>query len=107
MAIRCLHDPDMVRQARTLAYVVMPDHLHWLLHLEDRGNLSEVVRLYKAKVSLQLGQSVWQRGFHDSGLRPDDDVRAMARYLVSNPLRAGLVEAIGDYPHWDAIWLEE
>ncbi|PJA25166.1 MAG: IS200/IS605 family transposase, partial [Alphaproteobacteria bacterium CG_4_10_14_0_2_um_filter_63_37] len=28
-----------------------------------------------------------------------------ARYLVANPLRKGLVEEIGQYPHWDAIWV--
>ena len=31
--------------------------------------------------------------------------RAAARYIVANPLRAGLVKQIGDYPLWDAIWL--
>jgi hypothetical protein len=29
----------------------------------------------------------------------------LARYIVANPLRAGLVEHLGDYPHWDAVWL--
>jgi len=29
----------------------------------------------------------------------------VARYIVANPLRAGLVESVRDYPHWDAIWL--
>ncbi|MBB5859537.1 hypothetical protein GGR69_001194 [Xanthomonas arboricola] len=29
----------------------------------------------------------------------------MARYLIANPLRAGLVARVGDYPFWDAIWL--
>ncbi|RUQ45382.1 transposase, partial [Corynebacterium pseudodiphtheriticum] len=24
---------------------------------------------------------------------------------VANPLRAGLVKRIGDYPLWDAIWI--
>jgi hypothetical protein len=24
---------------------------------------------------------------------------------VANPLRAGLVERLGDYPLWDAIWV--
>jgi putative transposase len=105
IAIRSLYATDIARRARTLSYVVMPDHVHWLMQLEDEGNLSETVRAYKARVSLRLGQSVWQRGFHDRGLRPGDDIRAMARYLVGNPLRAGLVESIGDYPHWDAIWL--
>jgi putative transposase len=30
---------------------------------------------------------------------------SIARYIVANPLRAGLVERLGDYPHWDAVWL--
>jgi REP element-mobilizing transposase RayT len=51
------------------------------------------------------GAPVWQRGFHDHALRGDEDVRAIARYIVANPLRAGLVRAIGDYPWWDAEWL--
>lgn len=29
----------------------------------------------------------------------------MARYMVANPLRAGLVSSIREYPHWDAVWL--
>jgi hypothetical protein len=29
----------------------------------------------------------------------------MARYIIANPLRAGLVDRIGDYPLWDAMWL--
>jgi len=28
-----------------------------------------------------------------------------ALYIVANPLRAGLVERLGDCPHWDAVWL--
>jgi hypothetical protein len=28
----------------------------------------------------------------------------MVRYIVGNPLRAGLVTGLGDYPHWDTQW---
>jgi REP element-mobilizing transposase RayT len=49
--------------------------------------------------------SVWQPGYHDHAVRQDEDLRAMARYVVANPVRAGLVKDIGDYPHWDAVWL--
>jgi hypothetical protein len=38
-------------------------------------------------------------------LRQDEDVARVARYVVANPLRAGLVKRIGDYPLWDAAWL--
>lgn len=48
LAVRCFHDKDVVRRAQTLAFVIMPDHVHWLLQLEEDGSLPEVVRLYKA-----------------------------------------------------------
>lgn len=105
VAVQCFHDKDVARHAQTLAFVVMPDHIHWLLQLEKDGSLSEAVRVYKAKVSLILQQQTWQRGFHDHALRDEDNVRDTARYIIANPLRAGLVESIGEYPHWDAIWL--
>jgi REP element-mobilizing transposase RayT len=48
---------------------------------------------------------LWQKSFHDHALRKEEDLLAIARYIVANPLRAGLVKKIGDYPLWDAIWL--
>jgi len=63
------------------------------------------VRRYKARVSLLLGQRIWQRGFHDHALRREEDLASAARYIVANPLRAGLCGKIGDYPYWNAQWL--
>jgi REP element-mobilizing transposase RayT len=48
---------------------------------------------------------VWTPAFHDRALRKEDDLKAFARYVVANPVRAGLVTRAGDYPFWDAIWL--
>ena len=90
--------------ALTLAFVLMPDHLHWLIQLES-GDLPRVVGRLKAESARAVGKPIWQRGYHDRMARKEDDIRAMARYLVGNPLRAGLVDDIGEYPHWDAIWL--
>ncbi|GGY09626.1 hypothetical protein GCM10007160_41190 [Litchfieldella qijiaojingensis] len=50
-------------------------------------------------------KSIWQRGYHDRAIRDEEDIRAVARYIVANPLRAGLVNDIGQYPLWDAKWL--
>ena len=89
----------------SLAWVVMPDHVHWLVALGERGDLSSLVRLLKGRTARDVGGVVWQRAFHDRALRRDEDVVAAARYVVANPLRAGLVARLGDYPHWDAKWL--
>ena len=104
-AVQTLHDDAVAALTDTLAFVVMPDHVHWLMHLKEGASIGEGVRRFKAKVSLALGRRIWQRGFHDHALRRDEDVLAVARYVVANPLRAGLVRSVCDYPHWDAVWL--
>jgi len=37
-------------------------------------------------------------GFHDRVLRDEDDTAAVVRYILENPLRAGLVQGAADYP---------
>ncbi|PUE13003.1 hypothetical protein B9Z33_05885 [Limnohabitans sp. T6-20] len=83
----------------------MPDHLHWLMQLGEEVDLGRCVQGVKSLVSRELGQPIWQPGFHDRAMRKDEDLQALARYIVTNPLRAGLVKRVGDYPHWDAMWL--
>ncbi|NQD77808.1 transposase [Pseudomonas sp. CM27] len=97
-------------RVRSLAWVVMPDHFHWLVELGP-ASLRRVMRRVKSRSTVMInrhtGRSgrLWQKGFHDRALRREDDVQAVARYIVLNPKRAGLVSRVGDYPHWDAIWL--
>lgn len=103
---------DIADECRTesLAWVVMPDHLHWLLipHLEPLHAIMRRVKSCSARtVNTAMGISgpLWQRGFHDHALRRHEDLHATARYIVANPLRAGIVNRIGDYPLWDCIYL--
>jgi REP element-mobilizing transposase RayT len=103
--IRVLREHQEMARAETLAFVVMPEHLHWLMCLSEGQDLSSVVRSVKAISSRRLGCAIWQKGFYDHAIRRDADLRAIARYIIANPLRAGLVVSIGEYPHWDAVWL--
>lgn len=103
MLIGLLHtDPE----AKTLAYVLMPDHLHWLMQLGQTRDLSQVIQSIKTLSAKKVGRLIWQEGYHDHALRWEEDLWAAARYIVANPLRAGLVSHLGDYPHWDAVWLK-
>ena len=108
--LRRLHEKGDVI---SLAWVVMPDHLHWMIQLNERWPLSRVVKTLKARSALTINRylcqhgSLWQRAYHDRAARKDQDIRQIARYIVANPLRAGLVRDIGDYPHWDCIWMTD
>ena len=94
----------------SLAWVVMPDHFHWLVQLQ-KGTLGQLMCQVKSlstrAVNSSTGRtgSLWQQGFHDHALRKEEDLVKLARYVVANPLRAGLVQKLGDYPLWDAIWI--
>ncbi|WP_434680304.1 transposase [Pseudomonas sp. R1-18] len=96
--------------ACSLARVVMPDHFHWLFKLGD-GALSSLIQRVKSKSAIAVNKAtgcegrLWQRGYHDKAIRKEEDVLGFARYIVANPLRAGLVNSIGQYPLWDAVWL--
>jgi REP element-mobilizing transposase RayT len=97
--------------AQSLAWVVMPDHFHWLVELRT-GSLSAVVQRVKSKTAIAVNSAtgrqgrLWQWGFHDKAVRDEKDLLMFARYIVANPLRAGLVKRVGDYPLWDAVWLD-
>lgn len=96
---------------RTWAFVVMPDHLHWLVELREIRPLSGVVHSVKSFSALRINSRlqrqgpVWQSGFHDHALRREENVREAARYVVMNPVRAGLVRSVREYSLWDACWI--
>jgi len=94
----------------SLAWVIMPDHLHWLFILR-KGTLDSVINCVKSRSAISINSHIgtngrfWQKGFHDRAIRRDEDIRSVARYIVANPLRAGITDDIGTYPLWDATWL--
>jgi REP element-mobilizing transposase RayT len=111
VCVRELAKTEQQTDARWLAWVLMPDHFHGLLSLGDSTNLSEVMRRFKGASASAVNRArarsgpLWQPGFHDHALRREESRLAVARYIVANPLRAGLAARPGDYPHWDSIWL--
>lgn len=108
--IRNMQQLDRQALVDSMAFVVMPDHVHWLLGLRERP-LADVMRLFKGRTARALNRlqrvsgSLWQAGYHEHAIREEEDLAATARYIVANPIRAGLVASVRDYPYWDAIWL--
>ena len=93
-----------------LTWVVMPDHMHCLVELRDKS-IAQLMCRIKSRSSLAVNQALgrrgrlWQKGYHDRAVRREQDVKDLARYVVANPIRAGLVTRVHDYPLWDACWL--
>jgi putative transposase len=105
--LRHAHDEGIVN---SIAWVVMPDHCHWLVELHSK-TLGELMCRIKSRSSVAVNEAaqsrtrLWQKGYHDRVLRKEDDLKAAARYLIKSPIRAQLTTRIGDYPLWDACWV--
>jgi putative transposase len=87
-----------------IAYCYMPDHVHILLAGNDEeSDLPALVKHYKQATGYhhkrKTGDDLWQKGFYDRILRRGEDVASLARYILANPVRRGLVERPVDYPY--------
>jgi putative transposase len=111
--VRSLRRLEREHIARSLAFVVMPDHVHWLLQLQGIKRLPVCIGSMKSFaarniIANALAQGpIWQKGYMDRAIRREKDLVRVARYIVANPLRAGIVEQIGMYPLWDSMWLND
>jgi putative transposase len=87
---------------RLLAYCFMPDHLHLLVEGSDDSDLARFVKAFKQKKSFHhnrsTGRPLWQRSYHDHMLRSGDEVLPAVRYILDNPVVAGLVIDAARYP---------
>lgn len=84
------------------AYCFMTDHVHLLLEeLSDSSDLRRSIRDWKQRTTYEYrnttGGDLWQRGHVDHVLRPDEDADFVMRYVLSAPVRAGLVPHSEEY----------
>jgi REP element-mobilizing transposase RayT len=88
--------------------VVMPDHVHILIHPRtyEPGrwyDLSDILKGLKGASARRINQllgttgPLWQAERYDRIMRHDREIEEKVRYMYENPLKAGLVEAAIDY----------
>jgi putative transposase len=87
-----------------LAYCLMPDHAHALVEgVSGESDLPAFVKSAKESSGRayfrRRGCPLWQEGYYEHVLRAEEDARGIARYIVANPIRAGLVANPLDYPY--------
>lgn len=85
------------------AYCFMPDHLHLLVEgTSDKADLCRFVSTAKHRGAYAARKWIrgrlWQRGYDERVLRDDEHMRDVIRYILQNPVRAGLAKSPDEYP---------
>ena len=82
-------------------FVVMPDHIHFLLTPDATISLERAVQFIKGGFSYQLGKiekmEIWQPSFTNHRILDAEDFERHREYVRSNPVRANLVRAPAEY----------
>jgi REP element-mobilizing transposase RayT len=95
-------------RVQLVAACLMPDHLHMLVRPGDQDLLRflNVFKSWATRRSWAAGHRgpLWQPGMWDRTVRGGDDFAVTLRYVVENPVRAGLVEDAELWPH---TWVAE
>jgi putative transposase len=86
-----------------LAYCFMPDHLHLLVEaLSDGSDCRSFIKIAKQLsgyyFSREFSHKLWQRYGFERVLRDDEATLVVAKYILRNPVRAGLVCDVREYP---------
>jgi putative transposase len=99
-----------------LAYVILPDHFHWLMRVDDEsGDFSVVLHSVKRNFTLNFKKahgiaapvSLWQKRFWDHVIRGEEDLNNHFDYIHWNPVKHGYVRRPEDWSHSMYLyWLE-
>jgi putative transposase len=87
-----------------IAYCFMPDHVHLVVQgAREDSDLKVFIRLAKQysgyHYSRRRSRRLWQRYSYEHVIRDDERLDRVVRYILDNPIRAGLVTSVQDYPY--------
>jgi putative transposase len=94
------------------AYCFMPDHAHLLVEgKHDNADMKHFVALFKQKSGYWFkrtyGVKLWAPNYHEHVLRNDEATMAVARYIIQNPVRKGMVDDCSNYPYSGSFELQD
>jgi REP element-mobilizing transposase RayT len=101
----CLHYPDN-KEYKLICYCIMPNHFHLVFELlSGNKGISKIMQSIKRKSSRECNKILnregkfWQDESFDRWVRDDKELYFIIRYVLLNPVNAGLVDHWNDWKH--------
>lgn len=83
-------------------YVIMPDHIHFILLIQKTGvaDLRKVIGWFKTMTTNEYIRGVkedrlepfekrlWQRGYYEHIIRNEEDLNEKRKYIAENPIKS-------------------
>ncbi len=110
----CVEKEKQRRPFKLLAWVILPEHMHWLWQLpENDCDFATRWRRIKTDFSLRIPKTerrtptrvergergIWQRRYWEHQIRDERDLLTHIEYIHLNPVKHGYVQEASDWPH--------
>ncbi len=101
--IEILHHYRDEHKYRLHDFVVMPDHFHVLITVENEMSIERAVQFIKGAFAFRAGKElgfrppVWQRGFSEVRIYDSEHFARVREYIAQNPVRSGLAQSPAEY----------
>jgi len=113
--------PDRYSTISLDTLVIMPDHIHSILHLNDplkhssAPTLSDIMRVYKSITSVNwirynksrntaCSRHLWQERFYDHVIRNEKHLPIIREYILHNPLQPEILQGKDlNEDRWDEV----
>jgi len=108
IVIAAIRDAEQRHSCATIAYCVMPDHIHVLACVTQEGaNVREFFEHAESLSGHRLARTgipvpVWQRSYFDRHLRRRDSIEEVVAYILDNPVVGELCASRDAWP-WMAF----
>ena len=81
------------------SFVVMPDHVHFILTPAPEVSLEKAMQYIKGGFSFRLKSKidVWQRSYDNRRILDSEDFAERTRYIHENPVRAHIASRAEEY----------
>ena len=75
-------------------YIIMPNHIHLIIEMcqhSENGRpmvaptLAGIINQMKGYISKQIGQPIWQKGYHEHIIRNEKEYQRIWEYIDHNP----------------------
>jgi REP element-mobilizing transposase RayT len=90
------------------AWVILPNHVHAIL--QPHQELPSIMRWLKGRTARKANQLLgragapfWQDESFDHWIRSREELQELIRYVETNPVTAGLVDHVEDWP-WSSAY---
>ena len=118
---RCLSAQLKNQSGTCMGFVIMPDHVHALVHFKRPGSLSVFMNQWKRRSSMQLKNlfhqtfrpygtkikltcPMWQRKYYAFYVFSENVLAEKLSYMHNNPVKSGLVKKSVDWSFSSAGW---